>query len=354
MKKLFVRVSPSLDARIREKCSDARIPIYRLFEMAIDRALAVPFRFWQVAGGSIPKRRSGTRLDAHLVAIGTQVSEAHYERLTGLAETSKRFISDILTAALLYYVQQEQRSPATKRAAMQSFVYPSFPARALTLPKSVGAEARCLDSIPSGSWVLLDAWVLFCGISTVSRSSVCSYLSDQCWRLLQRSRLGELTCMVSALELFRFQRLLAAFGSRAKKQGARRNRKLEFSKEIEISRRIYAVFRSGLQVIPLMPEHVHAGVAKLDENDSRSAITIASAKAYCRTRFVIAALDSCYDRWSGDFTVHKARDTRSSSVFEPEALKSIENTTVAPRVQETTAEKYARIMAANGLDLPTP
>lgn len=351
MQKVFVTVPPSLKARIAERSRESGVPIYHLFEMAIDLAHARRSRFWQVAATSIPKRRRGRRLGANLVPVGTQVSTTHYRRLKGLAVRPKRFISDILTAALQYFINQEYRSPATKQAAMRALIYPSFPTRWLTLPTKAGADAPRLDAISSGSWVLLDAWVLLCGISTVSRNSVCSYLSEQCWRLLQRSRLGELTCMISALELVRFQRLLAEFGSRAKKQAARHHQTSEFSKQTEISWRMYAVFRSGLQIIPVMPEHVQAGVTKLDEDESRSAITIACAKAYCRRPFVIATLDAAYDCWFDQYALYKASDTSSPAMIdEAPPMKSSEPG--APYVKESTESKYARIMTENGLPLP--
>lgn len=289
-----------------------------------------------------------------------------------MARRPKRFTSDVLTAALLFFVNQGPRSPAVTRAAFELLIYPSFPAQSVTLPKALGEDCPRLDEILPGTSVLIDAWVLLCGTSTRTRDSVCSYLSEQSWRLLQRCRTGELIGMISMLEIVTFQRLLAKSWHRARiyaegqnetgeltkeAEIARRisaegqNKTSEFTKEAEMARRIYAVSHSGLQIIPLLPEHVHTAVTEMLDDKFDAAISVMCAKSYLRRPFVIATLGWNYDDWRSQFRVFKATDAGTSPpiVRQPIDAPSVPGPVY---VKPSIGSKYARIMAENGRSIP--
>jgi hypothetical protein len=351
MQKVYLRVPVSLQRRIGERCGASGMPIFRLFEEAIDLAFTRRRRFWQVSAPSLPRRTSGRRLGANLVPIGTQVSFAHYRRLKSLSRRPKRFISDVLTAALLFFVNQGPRSPAVTRAGFESLVYPSFPAQSVILPRALGEDCPRLDAILPGTSVLIDAWVLLCGTSTRKRDSVCSYLSEQSWRLLQRCRTGELVGMISMLEIVTFQRLLAKFWYRPKDDEECPNETGEPTKEAEMARRIYAASHSGLQIIPLLPEHVHAAVTEMLDDKFDAAISVMCARSYLRRPFVIAALGWNYDDWRSQFRVFKATDAGASPpiVLQPIDAPSVQGPAY---VKPSIGSKYARIMAENGRSIP--
>src|ERR1700686_497589 len=351
MQKVYLHVPLSLQTRIAERCGDTGMPIFRFFEEAIDLAFNRRRRFWQVSAASIPRRTSGRRLGANLVPIGTQMSSVHYRRLKSMSRRPKRFISDVLTAALLFYVNQGTRSPAITRAAFELLVYPSFPARSVILPKALGEDCPRLDAILPGTSVLIDAWVLLCGTSTAKCDSVCSYLSEQSWRLLQRCRTGELVGVISMLEIVAFQRLLAKFWHRARKYAEPRNETWDLKKEGEIARRIYAVFHSGLHIIPLLPEHAHTAVTEMLDDQFDAAISVACAKSYLRRPFVIATLGWSYDDWMSQIPVFKASDARTSPPIET----PVSDTSSVPGpvyIKPSIESEYARIMAENGRLIP--
>lgn len=351
MKKVYLRVPRSLQTRIGERCGATGMPIFRLFEKAIDLAFARRRRFWQVSEASIPKRTSGRRLGATLVPIGTQISSVHYRRLKSLASRPKRFISDVLTAALLFYVNQGPRTPAITRAAFELLVYPSFPAQSVILPRTPGVDCPRLDAIVPGTSVLIDAWVLLCGTSTAKCDSVCSYLSEQSWRLLQRCRTGELVGMISMLEIVAFQRLLAKFWHRAQDNAKGGNEARELTKKREMARRIYAVSHSGLHIIPLLPEYVHTAVTEMLDDKFDAAISVACAKSYLRRPFVIATLGWNYDDWKSQFPIFKASDAGRS----PPIVTQASDASSVPEpvyVKPSIESEYARIMAENGRSIP--
>jgi hypothetical protein len=351
MQKVYLRVPVSLQRRIGDRCGASGMPIFRLFEEAIDLAFTRRRRFWQVSAPSLPRRTSGRRLGANLVPIGTQVSFAHYRRLKSLSRRPKRFISDVLTAALLFYFNRGPRSPAVTRAAFELLVYPSFPAQSVILPRDPGDDCPRLDAILPGTSVLIDAWVLLCGTSTAKRDSVCSYLSEQSWRLLQRCRTGELVGMISMLEIVAFQRLLAKFWHRARNKAKSGKETPGFTKEEEMARRIYAVSHSGLHIIPLLPEHVHATVTEMLDEEFDAAISVACAKSYLRRPFVIATLGWNYDDWKSQFPVFKASDAGTS----PPIVTQAPDASSVPGpvyIKPSIESEYARIMAENGRSIP--
>lgn len=328
------------------------MPIFRLFEEAVDLAYARRARFWQISSGLIPKRRRGRRLGGNLVPIGTQMSSVHYRRLKSMSRRPKRFISDVLTAALLFYVNQGPRSPAITRAAFELLVYPSFPAQSVILPRTLGEDCPRLDAILPGTSVLIDAWVLLCGTSTAKRDSVCSYLSEQSWRLLQRCRTGELVGMISMLEIVSFQRLLAKFWHRATNNAKGGNETRGFTKEREMARRVYAVSHSGLHIIPLLPEHVNTAITEMLDDTFNAAISVACARSYLRRPFVVATLGWNYDEWRSQFPIFKASDAGTS----PPIVTQASDASSVPRpvyVKPSIESEYARIMAENGRSIPT-
>jgi hypothetical protein len=158
--------------------------------------------------------------------------------------------------------------------------------------------------------------------------------------------------MISMLELVTFQRLLAKFWYRPKKGAECPNETGEPTKEGEMARRIYAVFHSGLNVIPLLPEHVNTAVTEMLDDHFDAAISVACAKKYLRRPFVIATLGWNYDDWRSRIPVFKATDTgRNLAIIEDASVAS--SVPESARVKPSIESEYARIMAENGRSIRT-
>lgn len=349
MQKLYLQIPEPLHVRMTEYCGDSGTPIFRLFEDAIAHASERGTRFWHTSVAYLPKRRNGRRaVDDTWISVGTQISTGHAEQLKDLCAEPKRFKSDVLTAVLYYYLNRPGPSRITAAAAMELLLYPSFRAEAVLLPKDVGRPALRPDAIPRGSTVLIDAWVLLCGASTIVRDSACSYLSEQCWRLLQRCRTRELTGIISTLDIVAFQRLLSNFWHRANNSSTAPTPDEELAKKKEIVRRMYAITQCGLQVMPLGPQHIRAGVSELIEEKSTAAISIACAQSFSQD-FVVATLGSNYDGWINRFLVFKASD---AGISPPLPANKASDPNKKPYVKLSIEAEYARIMADLGRAIP--
>jgi hypothetical protein len=178
--------------------------------------------------------------------------------------------------------------------------------------------------------------------------------------------------MISMLEIVTFQRLLAKSWHRARiyaegqnetseltkeAEMARRisaegqNEAGELTKEAEMARRIYAVSHSGLQIIPLLPEHVHAAVTEMLDDQFDAAISVACATKYLRRPFVIATLGWNYDDWRSRIPVFKASDAGSNlAIVEQASVGS--SVPESARVKPSIESEYARIMAEHGRSIP--